>query len=100
MQHSFYLDTANGREIIKDHLSPVSVRVYRLASEEFTEDPDMMTCYGDDLGTYLAFEAAYNIEKLPVVTQALKWYATYINHPGMQYQVTDPRPPVTMKVVR
>lgn len=100
--HSFYLDNGSGREVIKDHLSPVTVNIYRLANESFAENPEMMTCYGSDLGSFLAFESAYIVENLPTITEALKWYCKAINYPDMQFHVDDPRgaTPASMRLIR
>jgi hypothetical protein len=97
---TFYIDTTTGREIIRSTNSDLQIRIYQLENEPFKASQHMLTFYGEDHGSYLAFEAEDKHELLPELTAALTWYATYIDFPNTSFTINDPRTPFSMYVVR
>ncbi|GAA3969249.1 hypothetical protein [Mucilaginibacter dorajii] len=97
MDHNVYLlatDPKNPcRDIIHSRDTRLKVRVFCLAEERFSADPNEIQLFGYVNGKLYAFETI-NIaadDALDVVS-AIQWYADYMDEPDMEILPEDPRP--------
>lgn len=71
------------------------ITVYCLEDVPFKADNDKLVFYGDDHGSYFAFETEYSPEIVDEISAAITWYAkNKLDYPQMELMIEDPRPKV------
>jgi hypothetical protein len=56
--------------------------------------------YGEDHGEWLAFETEHwDGDNLDLITQAVVWYARYLDYPEMTISTEDPRPGHKLRLI-
>jgi hypothetical protein len=80
------------RDVIHSRDTPLKIRVYCLDNEHFNPGESEIQLYG------YAGEKLYAFETIDIkaddaldVVNAIRWYATYIEHPEMEILPDDPR---------
>lgn len=86
-------DPANKcRDIVYHRGSKLKIYVYCLNESLFTPNPDELQFYGDNNGEILAFETwQYETDDPGLIIEAIRWYARYIDNPGLEILADDPR---------
>ncbi len=80
------------RDIIYHRDGTLRINVFCLPQEEFNPDPGEIQFFADDNGEMLAFETVnYNGEDPGLIIEAIRWYAQYLQNPGMEILAEDPR---------
>lgn len=80
------------RDVIRERDGNLRILVYCLKNENFKAQPDELQFYGENNGSFLAFETSgYDGEDPLQIIEALRWYADYIGNPRMEILVEDPR---------
>jgi hypothetical protein len=89
------------RDIIIHRISGLRVNVFGLEVDNYRPTKGELRIYGDDHGEWLAFETeGWNGEDLDIISQAVVWYARYLDYPEMTITTEDPRPEFKLKVVK
>jgi hypothetical protein len=97
MDHNIYLlatDPANPcRDVIHSRDTRLKVRVFCLDKERFNPDDNELQLYGYADNQLFAFETIDVVPEDAIdLVDAIKWYANYIQYPGMEILPEDPRP--------
>jgi hypothetical protein len=97
MDHNIYLlatDPNNPcRDVIHSRDTRLKVRVYCLDEEKFSADDNEVQLYGYANSKLFAFETIDIVAEDAIdLVGAIKWYASYIQYPGMEILPEDPRP--------
>lgn len=80
------------RDIIRQRDGKLRILVFCLDKESFEPDTEEIQFYGNNNGTFLAFETSDYDGRDPVaVIEAIRWYADYIKNPKMEILAEDPR---------
>lgn len=86
------------RDIIVHAETGLRVHVFGLEVDDYQSTPGELHVFGDDHGEWLAFETeGWNGEHLDLISQAVLWYARYLDYPQMQIQTEDPRPGIKLR---
>jgi hypothetical protein len=97
---SYFVIHESERDIIVHVASGIRVKVFGLEVDEYVPDQNEIHVFGDDHGEWLAFETeGWNGEGLDIISQAVVWYARYLDYPQMQIMTEDPRPVNKLRVV-
>jgi hypothetical protein len=81
------------RDVIVHNKSGLRVNVFGLEVDDYHPAAGEIHIFGDDHGEWLAFETeGWNGENLNLITQAVVWYARYLDYPQMNIVTEDPRP--------
>lgn len=97
---TFFIDETGDRPVICNRYTPMRLEVFNLEDQTFTAPAGKLVFFGDDHGTSIAIVAMYERTRIKEITEALKWYAVYLDYPEMHITTEDPRPPVTLRVVK
>ena len=80
-------------DVIIHDATGIRVHVFNLEVDTYIPTQGELRIFGDDHGEWLVFETeGWNGEDLDIITQAVVWYARYLDNPHMQIQEDDPRP--------
>jgi len=87
--------------VIIHHATGIRVHVFGLEIDNYIPTKGELHIFGDDHGEWLAFETeGWNGESLDIITQAVVWYARYLDYPQMQITEEDPRPVNRVRIVK
>jgi hypothetical protein len=93
ISNTFSLLEDQERDIIIHGATGLCVNVFGLEVDDYQPTKGEIHIFGDDHGEWLAFETeGWNGENLDLITQAVIWYARYLDYPEMNIQTEDPRP--------
>jgi hypothetical protein len=87
------------RDVIHSRDTPLKIRVFCLDNEHFEAHDGEIQLYGYAGKKLYAFETIdIKAEDALDVVSAIRWYAAYVDHPGMEILPDDPRPDKTVAV--
>jgi len=76
------------------------VNVYGLEVDNFHPLSGGLHIFGEAHGEWLAFETqGWRLEHIDIITDAVVWYARYLDYPEMQITTEDPRPGISLKKI-
>lgn len=88
-------------DVIVHHATGIRVNVFGLEVDNYNPTTGEVHIFGDDHGEWLAFETeGWNGENLDIITQAVVWYARYLDYPEMQITEDDPRGNNRLRLVK
>lgn len=88
------------RDVIVHNETGLRVNVFGLEVDDYHPAPGEIHIFGDDHGEWLAFETeGWNGENLGLISQAVIWYARYLDYPEMNIVTEDPRPSVKFRKI-
>ena len=97
---SYHLLADQDHDIIIHEETGLRVHVFNLENEGFVPTVGELHLFGDDHGTWLAFETEeWTTETLAIFSNAVLWYAVVLDYPEMQIATVDPRPPLKLRLV-
>jgi hypothetical protein len=97
---TFSLLVDQERDIIVHGETGLRVNVFGLEVDSFQPAEGELHIFGDDHGEWLAFETeGWNGEELELISQAVLWYARYLDYPEMRIVTEDPRPESKLRKV-
>ena len=80
------------KDIIYHRDGTLRIGVYCLDAGGFTANYEEVQFFADDHGEMLVFETmGYNGEEPGLIIEAIRWYASYIQNPGLEILADDPR---------
>jgi hypothetical protein len=93
ISNTFSLLEDQERDIIIHGATGLCVNVFGLEVDDYQPTKGEIHIFGNDHGEWLAFETeGWNGGNLDLITQAVVWYARYLDYPEMNIQTEDPRP--------
>jgi len=93
ISYTFPLLEDQKRDIIIRGATGLCVNVFGLEVDDYQPTKGEIHIFGDDHGEWLAFETeGWNGENLDLITQAVVWYARYLEYLEMNIQTEAPRP--------
>jgi hypothetical protein len=93
ISNTYFLLEDQERDVIVHGETGIKVQVYGLEVDDYRPVSGELHIFGDDHGEWLAFETVgWNGGNLDIITQAVIWYARYLDYPQMNIQTEDPRP--------
>lgn len=88
------------RDVIIHDPSGLRVNVFGLEVDNYQPTKGELHIFGDDHGEWLAFETeGWNGEYLDIISQAVVWYARYLDYPEMNITIEDPRPEFRLRKI-
>lgn len=97
---TFSLMEDRDRHSIVHDESGLRVNVFGLEVDDYHPAAGELHIFGDDHGEWLAFETeGWNGDNLDLITQAVVWYARYLDYPQMEIRTEDPRPELELRKV-
>jgi len=88
------------RDVIIHDPSGLRVNVFGLEVDNYQPTKGELHIFGDDHGEWLAFETeGWNGEYLDIISQAVVWYARYLDYPEMNISTEDPRPEFRLRKI-
>ena len=97
---SYYLLADQDHDIIIHDETGHRVHVFSLENKTFEPTKGELHFFGDDHGEWLAFETeGWTTETLAIFSNAIIWYAVFLDWPEMQITTRDPRPPSKLRKV-
>lgn len=88
------------RDVIIHDPSGLRVNVFGLEVDNYQPTKGELHIFGDDHGEWLAFETeGWNGEYLDIISQAVVWYARYLDYPEMNITTEDPRPEFRLRKI-
>lgn len=89
------------RDVIVHDETGLRINVFGLEVDDYHPTTGELHIFGDDYGEWLAFETEnWNGEHLDIISQAVVWYARYLDYPEMTIVTEDPRPEFKLKVIK
>jgi hypothetical protein len=90
---NYFLLEDQERNVIVHGETGLRVHVFGLEVDDYHPAPGELHLFGDDHGEWLAFETeGWSMESMDIITEAVVWYARYLDYPEMNIQTEDPRP--------
>ncbi|SFT09307.1 hypothetical protein [Mucilaginibacter polytrichastri] len=88
------------RDIIVHGPTGLRLNVYSLENEDFRPAKGELHVFGDDHGEWMAFETeGWNGGDTQIFSNAVLWYAVYLDYPFMEITTDDPRPEYRLKKI-
>jgi hypothetical protein len=89
---NYFLLPDTERHTIVHGPTGLRLQVYSLEQEGFLPTEGQLHVFGDDHGEWLAFETeGWNGGEIQVFSNAVLWYAAYLDYPFMEITTIDPR---------
>lgn len=96
----YTLITHQEHDVIIHEATQIKINVFGLEVDDYHPTPGELHIFGEDHGEWLAFETqGWNGENLDVISQAVVWYARYLDYPEMQIQTEAPRPTSKLRII-
>ena len=98
---NYFLQEDADRTTIIHGPTGVRLHVYNLELDDFRPTPGELHIFGDDYGEWLAFETeGWNGGDIQVFSNAVMWYAVYLDYPAMEITTEDPRPEFKLRKIK
>lgn len=97
---TFELVNIDGRNTIVMATTDLKISIYDLDTEDFFPDEDKLQLYGEYHGSPIAFEFSLLEHQWEEIPAALRWFARYVNHQGMELTTENPKREKQLKLLK
>jgi hypothetical protein len=98
--NNYFLLDDEERHVIVHGETGLRVNVFGLEVDNFRPTPGELHIFGDAHGEWLAFETeGWSMESMTIISDAVAWYACYLDYPEMQITEEDPRPQFKLRKI-
>ena len=100
ISNTFSLLEDQEHDIIFHGATGLCVNVFGLEVDNYQPTKGELHIFVDHHGEWLAFETeGWNGEYLDIISQAVVWYARYLDYPEMNITTEDPRPEFILRKI-